>query len=200
MKIFGGTHKGKKIESPKEGYVRPTSGFLREAVFNICAPDLELVADKENFNYCLDLFAGSGAIGLEALSQGASATTFVESNLYVKKVLRSNIDSLLFENRSHLIVQDALTAVDYLIKTERSFDIIYVDPPYYIRDQEQNSNYSIKILKKIIHSNLLKKGGYLFIEDSKECPIDSVEVASSEFKRKKDRKSGRSVLRHFVRN
>lgn len=154
MHIFSGKHKNRSIQAPKGMKTRPTSGRLREAIFNICQSDIESAV-------FLDLFAGSGAIGLEALSRGASQVTFVDNSKESIRCINDNISHLKEEDRSEVLYGDVILVIEKLKNRKRQFDIIYVDPPY-----DSLAAYSEKVIKLIDTSNLLKQNGTLFIEDS----------------------------------
>ena len=123
MKITSGKYKYRNIEIPKG--IRPTTEKVREAVFsmiNAWIPDAEV----------LDLFAGSGAMGLEALSRGAARCTFVESNRPNQRVLLANIDNCGAGDVSRLIGRDFTAALSELSGTAKKsrFDVVIIDPPY----------------------------------------------------------------------
>jgi len=117
MRVIAGTHRGRRIVAPKGDETRPTSDRVRENAFNLIGP----VDDAD----VLDLFAGSGALGIEALSRGASTATFVELDRYACKVINANLDSLDF--RGTVLQQDAVRAVT---SERRTYDLILCDPPY----------------------------------------------------------------------
>jgi 16S rRNA (guanine966-N2)-methyltransferase len=117
MRIIAGTHRGRRIAAPKGRDTRPTSDRVRENAFNLIGP----VDDAD----VLDLFAGSGAMGLEALSRGAATATFVESDREACRVINKNLDTLDF--RGTVLQQDALRAVT---SERRSYDLVLCDPPY----------------------------------------------------------------------
>ena len=119
MRLTGGTFKNRALKSPKGEATRPTSEKLRQAVFNILQNRIE----GSSF---LDLFAGSGAMGLEALSRGAAKATFVENHPEALKALYANIAILELKEVSQVISHNAHKILPKL----GSFDIIYVDPPY----------------------------------------------------------------------
>ena len=104
MQIIGGKYKKKKLRSPKGKEVRPTSSRLRETIFNLCQGNVE----GADF---LDLFAGSGAIGLEALSRGAAHVIFIEKSRGVSKIIKDNIDALKESETTQVIIGDALHAL-----------------------------------------------------------------------------------------
>jgi len=118
MRIIAGEHRGARIFAPKGEDTRPTSDRVREAAFNLIGPvDGAAV---------LDLFAGSGAMGLEALSRGAAATTFVESDRDACRVIDRNIEKLRVTG-ARVVQQDVLRA---LAMDRRAYDLILCDPPY----------------------------------------------------------------------
>lgn len=130
MRIIGGEHRSRLIEIPKGVATRPTQDKVRQAVFNILGD----VSGKA----VLDLFAGSGAFGIEAVSRGASRATFVENNIKCLQVIKRNLDSLkIGMERYGIIRSDALGAPCKLAESGARFDIIFMDPPYY-RDMAKN--------------------------------------------------------------
>ncbi|MCC5832395.1 MAG: 16S rRNA (guanine(966)-N(2))-methyltransferase RsmD [Chlamydiales bacterium] len=149
MQIIGGKHKKRKLYAPKTTEVRPTSAQLRETVFNICQQQIE----GARF---LDLFAGSGAIGLEALSRGAAHTTFVERGRPALAAIKRNLSLLGEQERATLIAGDVLAQIPLL---NGPFDLIYIDPPY-------GKGLGAKALEAIDAHKTLAEGGTVFIEDS----------------------------------
>jgi 16S rRNA (guanine966-N2)-methyltransferase len=117
MRIIAGTHRGRRVAAPKGRDTRPTSDRVRENAFNLIGP-----VDEADV---LDLFAGSGAMGLEALSRGAATATFVESDRDACRVINTNLDTLDF--RGTVLQQDALRAVT---SERRTYDLVLCDPPY----------------------------------------------------------------------
>jgi 16S rRNA (guanine(966)-N(2))-methyltransferase RsmD len=117
MRIIAGSHRGQRIAAPKGRDTRPTSDRVRENAFNLIGP----VDDAD----VLDLFAGSGAMGLEALSRGAATATFVENDRDACRVINANLDKLKL--KAAVLGQDALRAVS---GERRTYDLILCDPPY----------------------------------------------------------------------
>ncbi len=117
MRIVAGSRKGATIYAPKGRDTRPTSDRVREAAFAI-------LGSVEGANV-LDLFAGSGALGLEALSRGAASATFVESDPAAVKIIERNLEKLGLEGR---IVRSDVTR--HLARTDERYDVVFVDPPY----------------------------------------------------------------------
>ena len=184
LQIIGGKLKRKKIKSPKGLSTRPTSSRLRETLFNICQQEVE----GARF---LDLFSGSGAMGIEALSRGAGHAVFVDSDRHSIHCIQDNIKSLELTNNARVIFGDAIKLLPKL----GTFDLIYADPPYLVKNED--FSYSAEVLKFVDQSNLLAVDGMLFIEDSIVWEPDignlkTVRLQSS-------RKVGRSVLHQFAR-
>lgn len=117
MRIIAGTHRGRRIAAPKGRDTRPTSDRVRENAFNLIGP----VDDAD----VLDLFAGSGALGLEALSRGAARATFVEHDRDACRVIDANLDTLGLE--ATVLQLDAIRALQ---QERRTYDLVLCDPPY----------------------------------------------------------------------
>jgi 16S rRNA (guanine966-N2)-methyltransferase len=123
VRIIAGSRKGARIFAPKGGDTRPTGDRVREAAFNLIGP-----GRVENAQV-LDLFAGSGAMGLEALSRGAAHATFVESNRDACRAINRNLDKLGLEGAT-VLCHDALTALRADVRGGTRYDLVLVDPPY----------------------------------------------------------------------
>lgn len=154
MKIIGGKFKGRVIEMPKG--IRPTSDKVREALFEILKDRIE----GANF---LDLYCGSGAMGIEAFSRGAKAVTFVDNNPRCIATLKKNLSRLGIMGKSCLNIynKDGLKALEVLAASAASFDVVFLDPPYY-KDIARNtliaiSNYDILTRNAVIVAEIYKK-------------------------------------------
>ncbi len=126
MRIVGGNHKGLALAGPKSQATRPTSDRTREALFNILAhgiDDLELEGAR-----VLDLFAGTGALGLEALSRGAAYALFIEEAASARALIRQNIEAMGATGVSKIWRRDALRLGK--LQGMAPFDLVFVDPPY----------------------------------------------------------------------
>ena len=117
MRIISGSRRGHKLEAPPGRSTRPTSDRVRENIFNILGP-----VDEADV---LDLYAGSGAMGLEALSRGAASVVFVERDQAAVRAIERNLDKLRL--RGTVLRQDAIAA---LAAEKRKYDLVFVDPPY----------------------------------------------------------------------
>ena len=146
MRIISGTARGRKLKEPSGFDIRPTSDMVKESVFNIIQFDIE-------GRRILDLFAGTGQLGIEALSRGAKSAVFVEQNTEAVKLIRQNLQICGFAGSAEVHTNDALT---YLNGRE-SFDLIFIDPPY-------DTKLPDKTLAKIIEFDKLNKNGIIICE------------------------------------
>ena len=147
MRIIGGIFKGRNLTAFDCDKIRPTSDMARESLFNI-------LRDKVTDCAFLDLFGGTGAVGIEALSRGASNVVIVEAYKDSLKVAQKNLDIIKNPEGIKLINRDA---VGYLIGCGESFDIIFIDPPY-------KSDIISSVFKAISEGDVLKTGGVVVIE------------------------------------
>lgn len=192
MHIISGKFKNQKLIVPKGDIVRPTSARLRESLFNICQGYVEEAL-------FLDVFAGSGAMGFEALSRGAKHVTFIDLAKESISAIETNGKNLGVTRQFDVWCGDALIQLEKLEKRAKQFDLIYVDPPYdaFTMIANEKVTFSTLILKKINDGTLLKDGGELFIEDSKDS-IPGVELLTH-LKLKSSRKLGRSFLQQYIK-
>jgi 16S rRNA (guanine966-N2)-methyltransferase len=120
VRIIAGSHKGHTIFAPRGQDTRPTSDRVRESVFNILGPVEEAIV--------LDLYAGSGAMGLEAVSRGAARVVFVESDANAVRAIERNLDKLRVQGT--IVQRDAVAALAAEASAGRKYDLVLVDPPY----------------------------------------------------------------------
>ncbi len=123
MRIISGKFKSRKIDFPKNRLTRPMTDRTKETLFNIVG---SFVFGK----HVLDLYAGSGSLGLESLSRGAISATFVDQAPWAKKVIEKNLANLGISSQGRILMMDMLPAVRKLEKTEQGFSLIFVDPPF----------------------------------------------------------------------
>lgn len=152
MRIIAGTHRGRRIAAPRGGHVRPTSDRAREALFSILGPVQGAAV--------LDLFAGSGALGLEALSRGAAEATFVDNRPWLAE---NNAEALGLTDRTTVVRADVLKFLDRT--PDGSFDLVLCDPPYGL--PERISSRLAPLVRAV-----LAPGGRVIVECSPENPIE----------------------------
>lgn len=180
MRIIGGEYRSRLIAMPKGAEIRPTQDRVREAVFNI----LGGVENKK----VLDLFAGSGAFGLEALSRGAAHTTFVENNSRCLKTIEENIESLnIPDSRCDIVRGSVFDVLPRLEKEGNRYDIIFLDPPYH---KELAKNCLLNINYYDILSRLGLVVAEHFRKDSLETDLSTLEILT-------ERKYGDTVITIF---
>ncbi|MEB1803467.1 16S rRNA (guanine(966)-N(2))-methyltransferase RsmD [Staphylococcus argenteus] len=156
MRVIAGKHKSKSLESMEGRNTRPTMDKVKEGIFNS-------LYDVSGIG--LDLFAGSGALGIEALSRGMDKVIFVDQNFKAVKIIKSNLESLDLVEQSEVYKNNADRALKALSKREIQFDIIFLDPPY-------EKGLIDKALKQISEFNLLKENGIIVCEFSNHEEID----------------------------
>jgi 16S rRNA (guanine966-N2)-methyltransferase len=138
VRIIAGERKGHTIFAPRGRETRPTSDRVRENVFNIVAPWVE---DAR----VLDLYAGSGAMGLEALSRGAAAAVFVEADGDAVRAIERNLDRLRLTGAT-VVRADAKTGLAQEVAAGRKYDLVLVDPPYAMTDYDALARYLPRVL------------------------------------------------------
>ena len=127
MRIIAGTARGRKIEAPEGRNTRPTLDRVRENLFNILQTDIR---DSR----VLDLFAGSGALSIEALSRGAESATLVDSDRNAIRTEKKNLETLGFSGRAEVLLCDWKKAAAELARRGYRYDIVFLDPPYRMTD------------------------------------------------------------------
>jgi 16S rRNA (guanine966-N2)-methyltransferase len=123
VRIIGGTLKRRKLHPLRGQGIRPTTDYLRESIFNILAGCVEGAV-------VLDLFAGTGSFGIEALSRGASSAVFIDKGTRAIKALQRNISACSLEKRCTVVRRDVLRGLSFLKPIGHGFDLVFVDPPY----------------------------------------------------------------------
>jgi 16S rRNA (guanine(966)-N(2))-methyltransferase RsmD len=156
MRVIGGTSRGRRLSGPRNLNVRPTADRVKEALFNI-------LADRIAGARVLDLFAGTGNIGIEALSRGAGQVTFVESSPTAGRLLRANLQRCGFERQA----QVRIMTVSRFLKQRRepAYDIIFLDPPYRTQEAE-------KVLPSLERDAIIRGNGVVVVEHFHKSPLD----------------------------
>jgi 16S rRNA (guanine966-N2)-methyltransferase len=157
MRIIAGTYRGRILHTVPDLSIRPTTDRVKQTVFDILSNRIDL-----NGLNVLDLFSGSGSLGLEAVSRGAVSATFIEKSPKSLAVLQKNIDTLGCGERCTVYQADVFW---YLKNAHRPYDLVFADPPYKLE--------SIGALPNaIFQSGVLRNGTYVFMEHSRESAID----------------------------
>ena len=154
MRIIAGFARGRTIIAPKGQDTRPTQDHVRESLFNILQRD---IPDAN----VLDLFAGSGALGLEAVSRGASEATLVDCSTDAIQCIRQNVETLHAEAQVHVVKCDWKTALTKLAADHRQYSLVFLDPPYRMTDTPTQCAMMGDI-------NLLQPGAVMVIEHHKD--------------------------------
>ncbi len=162
MRIIGGEYKSRLIAMPKGVQIRPTQDKVREAIFNILG--------DVNGKAALELFAGSGAFGIEAISRGAKSVTFVDNNFRCTQTIKSNLESLGVPESKYTIIKGNALAIPEKFPPpgwkSGKFDIIYMDPPYY-------KGMAKKCLRNIDSYDIVSPIGLVIIEHFKKDALDA---------------------------
>lgn len=181
MKVISGIYKGRKIEGYDIDGTRPTMDRVKESLF-------ATIQDYLIDSTVLDLFSGSGNLGIEALSQGAKYAYLVDHNTKAIKTINKNIETIGISN-CEVINMDYLKVLNYLKDKNIKLDLIFLDPPY-------QTNYIEKSIESITKNNLLADNGLVI------CESDSLDkiVFPEEYKIVKDKKYGDKwvvILKHL---
>ena len=121
LRVSGGEARGRRLKAPKG--IRPTQGMVKQAIFNLVGPGIEGA-------HVLDLFAGSGALGIEALSRGAAGVTFVDHQARGLAILRQNLDVLGLKERAHVVRGDVVRWLEASHDEVSRAGLVFLDPPY----------------------------------------------------------------------
>ncbi len=158
IRIISGSAGGRKIKTPRGMEVRPTLDRVREAYFSIIGKQIE-------DSFFLDCCAGSGAVGIEALSRGAGRVTFIEQSKSVSRVIESNLVLLKFTSGHELLLMDIIKAIKVLSERSRKYDLIFFSPPY--ADFELYNSFMESFRKgKILHDETI-----LAVQHENKTPV-----------------------------
>jgi len=161
MRVIGGSAKRRRLLAPPGKGIRSTTDKVKEALFNI-------LAARVPGAHFLDLFAGTGGVGIEALSRGAARVVFVERNPRALALIRENLRRTGFADRAAVFAQDALAALNLLGRRGERFDVIFLDPPY-------RKGYEAKALTLIGSKGLLAPEGVAISESDCRDEAPAVE-------------------------
>ncbi len=160
MRLTGGLERGRLLRAPRGAATRPTGAKVREAIFNILGPPAHGAA--------LDLYAGTGALGIEALSRGAATACFVERDARALAALHRNLRELGLRDRATILGTSVRPALARLAAEGQRFGLVFVDPPYAAGETEG-------VLEALSGSELLGSGAVVVVEhDKKHAPPEAV--------------------------
>lgn len=181
MRVISGTRKGHKLKAPKGTMVRPTEDKIKESLFNILGP-----IRRESI--VLDLFAGSGAIGIEFLSRGAERAYFIDKYFESIKTINDNLQHTKFEEQSVVIKGDSLRELEKFGKSNMVFNYIFIDPPY------KDLKILSKVLKSLDEKSILDSNGIIIVEHDK-----NLDLPLEQFKLIDERKYGNKIISFLKR-
>jgi 16S rRNA (guanine(966)-N(2))-methyltransferase RsmD len=179
MRVIAGSAKKTQLKTLEGLDTRPTTDRIKETLFNMLAPHLY----DSTF---LDLFAGSGGIGIEALSRGAKEAVFVENSKAAVSCIKDNLKKTHLESKASVLQMDVLSAL-HRLEGRYHFDYIFMDPPY-------NNEWEKKVLEYLADSTLLSEDGVIIVEASKETKMDYVESLGLTTIKIKDYKTNKHIF------
>lgn len=179
MRVIAGSARRLLLKTPKGLDTRPTTDQIKETLFNILMPYLY----DANF---LDLFSGSGGIGIEALSRGSAHATFVENSKPALKCIEENLVNTHFIDQATVFPMDVFSALNQL-QGKECFDIVFMDPPYNMELEKQ-------VLERLSNSTLINEDSLIVIEASNETDIDYVGSLGFEVEKIKQYKNNMHVF------
>ena len=158
MRVISGTARGKRLKAPRGIDTRPITDMIKEALFNV-------IGDKIVATSLLDLFAGSGSVGIEALSRGAQTVVFIDNNVNSVQTIRENLINCGFKENFELYRNDVFRAIEILKQRQIKFDYVYADPPFTVQ-----SIFS-PFLEAMDKSSLLAHDGILIIRSPRKMRL-----------------------------
>lgn len=162
MRIISGKKKGLKLFSPIDYNVRPTTDKVKESIFNT-------LADIDSDAVVLDLFAGSGAMGIEFLSRGAKLVYFCDVSNKSLDVVKKNLIKSEFLNDSVIVNKDFVDSLNFFFENNLKFDYIFLDPPYMCK-------YVSKALELIFKHDILSYNGLIIVETDRDVDIENFKI------------------------
>jgi 16S rRNA (guanine966-N2)-methyltransferase len=178
MRVITGLYKGRTLKTVDSLSVRPATDRVKQTIFDMLSNRIEFEGAK-----VLDLFAGSGSLGIEALSRGASHTTFVETNPDALEYIEKNVETLGCIETTEILSMDAM---QFLRRAQEHYDLVFADPPY---AYEETAN----IPAVVFEDKILKKHGYLLIEHAAKLEFSSTPF----YHAGPSKKFGRTIVTFF---
>ncbi len=181
MKVRGGKYRGARLKMKPGKKIRPATSRVKSAIFDILPHNLEGIL-------VLDLFAGSGALGIEALSRGALGAVFVDQSQRSAQILKANLKKLGCEDKSQVLIKKASSAINQLALEGAKFDLVFVDPPF-------DQNLSSTTLAHLSQSGILEEEAIVVARHS---PREQVQEKYARLILRDQRKYGDSLVSFYL--
>lgn len=184
MRVIAGSARGRKLKSPKSSETRPIMDRVKTALFDILAP--EIVGMR-----VLDLFAGTGAVGIEALSRGAESATFIERSPDAWRLVRENLALTNLSERAEVLCTDAFAFLQQAAASHRLFDLVYVAPPQY-------EGIAARALAQLDTAPLTQPDGIVIVQIHPQERTDLDNLALRRLRRYDERRYGSTLLLFYT--
>ena len=184
MRVISGSARGRKLKSPKSTETRPIMDRVKTALFDILAPEIMGMR-------VLDLFAGTGAVGIEALSRGAESATFIERSPEAWRLVRENLALTNLGDRAEALCTDAFAYLQQAAVTGRRFDLVYVAPPQYV-------NLAVQALTQLDASPLTEPDGLVIVQIHPQERAELDALALKRLRRYDERRYGSTLLLFYT--
>lgn len=177
MRVIAGSLKGRRLKPPRGIETRPTTDRVKESIFS-------MIHTSITDSIIIDLFSGTGNLGIEALSRGAEKVFFVDKNKNSIKLIKENIESMGLKEKSEVLFCDALRAIKRLASLPNKFDIIFMDPPY-------SKGFIIPCMEAIDAERILNEDGFILIEHDLK---DTLPNKVGRLTKRKEKKYGNTMI------
>jgi 16S rRNA (guanine(966)-N(2))-methyltransferase RsmD len=184
MRVISGSARGRKLKSPKSSETRPIMDRVKTALFDILAPEIMGMR-------ILDLFAGTGAVGIEALSRGAESATFIERSPEAWRLVRENLALTNLSDRAEILRTDAFAYLQQASATGRRFDLVYVAPPQYV-------NMATQALTQLDISPLTEPDGLVIVQIHPQERAELDALTLKRLRRYDERRYGSTLLLFYT--
>ena len=182
MRVIAGIARSMPLKAAEGDNTRPTTDRIKETLFNMLQPDIAGCR-------FLDLYSGSGAIGIEALSRGAKEAVLVENARAALAVIKDNLAFTKLSSNAVVMEQDVLSAINRL-SGKGVFDIVFMDPPY-------GKDYEYDVLNALSHSDIIDKYTIIIIEEALNVPLDYIDECGFETVKVKNYKTNKHIFRRL---
>lgn len=179
MRVIAGKAKRLQLKAPKGMGTRPTTDRIKETLFNMLQNEVYDIR-------FLDLFAGSGGIGIEAISRGAKSAVFVEQNREACAVIKENLQITHFESQGEVIARDVMTAISQL-KMAEPFEVVFMDPPY-------GKGFEKQVLQSIDFYNILTEKALIIVEADLDTEMNEVDIPGFHILKEKIYKTNKHIF------